>query len=313
MKISAHHKSRGDKVKLIDDFYERFDVAYISKTFNLPHNKKIPQLTQMPLADEIYLGGTGFAIEDIDGKERYHKNKDPDLPHDIEHIMPDFGLYSDLTRNTAFGFLTRGCPNACGFCILNGKEGKQSVQVADLSEFWNGQRSITIMDANLLACDNVEGLIKSLAESKASVDFTQGLDARYVDEDTARLLCRVNIKMAHFAFDLMCNETEIIRGLTFFRKYFNKSDRQCRVYILTNYNTTHAEDWYRVQKVIELGYSPDVRIYRKGTHSQFLTDLAGWSNNIRIYRSTSFADFIPRKDGKRCGELYKSILSEGRI
>jgi hypothetical protein len=313
MKISAFYRKQGDTVKLIDDFSERFDIAYCSKTFNLPNNKKIPQLIQIPLADEIYLGGTGFAIEDIDGKERYRKEKDPALPYYIEHITPDFGLYSDLTRNTAFGFLTRGCPNACGFCILNGKEGNRSVQVADLSEFWSGQRNVTIMDANLLACENAEDLIKSLAESSASINFTQGLDARYVNDDTAQLLCRVNIKMVHFAFDLMQNETDIIRGLTLFRKHFKKSDRQCRVYILTNYNTTHAEDWYRVQKVIELGYSPDVRIYRKGTHSQFLIDLAGWANNIRIYRSTSFADFIPRRDGKRCGELYKSILSGGII
>jgi hypothetical protein len=308
MKISAYWKQFDCTVKLIDDFSERFDIAYCSKTFNLPNNKKIPQFTQMPLADEIHSGGTGFAIEDINGKERYRKNKDPGLPHKIEHCYPDYGLYSELTKNTAFGFLTRGCPNSCGFCVVSGKEGTQSVHVADLSEFWSGQRNITIMDANLLACGNAENLIVSLIESNANINFTQGLDARYIDENTARLLCGINIKMVHFAFDLMHNEAAVIRGLSQFRKHFKKCDRHCKVYILTNYNTTHAEDWYRVKKVIELGYQPDMRIYRKGTHSQFLTDLAGWANNCRIYRSCSFADFVPRKDGKRCGELYHSIL-----
>jgi hypothetical protein len=80
------------------------------------------------------------------------------------------------------------------------------------------------------------------------------------------------------------------------------------VYILTNFDTTHAEDWYRVKKVIELGYQPDVRVYQKGTHSRFLTDLARWANLSRFRRSFSFEDYIPRKDGKRCGELYKNIL-----
>ena len=69
MKLSAYHKSRGDTVKLIDDFSERFDIAYCSKTFNLPAIKKIPQLPCMPLADEIHLSGTGFGIYTVDGKE----------------------------------------------------------------------------------------------------------------------------------------------------------------------------------------------------------------------------------------------------
>jgi radical SAM superfamily enzyme YgiQ (UPF0313 family) len=161
MKISAYHKSRGDTVKLIDDFAERFDKAYCSKTFNLPGIKRIPQLTQMPLADEIYLGGTGFGIEVIDGRERYRKDKDPALPPFLEHFYPDYGLYSELTRDTAFGFLTRGCPNGCGFCAVSGKEGERSVRVADLPEFWRGQRNIKLMDANLLACGNAAELLIS--------------------------------------------------------------------------------------------------------------------------------------------------------
>ena len=311
MKISAYHKLRGDTVKLIDDFSERFDVAYCSKTFNLPAIKKIPQLPCMPLADEIRMGGTGFAINVCDGRERYIAGLDPALPRDMEHIYPDYGLYPELTKGTAFGFLSRGCPNRCGFCVVSGKEGVKSVQAAELDEFWYGQRNITLMDANLLACDNAADLLMELAYSGAGVDFTQGLDARYVDEDTARLVCGVDIKMVHFAFDLMRNEGAIIRGLTLFRKHFKKSDRHCKVYILTNYNTTHAEDWYRVKKVIELGYQPDVRIYQKGTHSRFLTDLSRWANLSRLYRSFSFADYVPRKDGKRCGELYHNILKEG--
>ncbi len=310
MKISAYHKARGDTVKLINDFTERFDLAYCSKTFNLPTIKKIPRLMRMPLADKIILGGTGFCIEVINGRERYIKNKDPGLPSEIEHNYPDYqGLYPELTKDRAFGFLTRGCPNACPFCLVSCKEGTKSVHTADLSEFWRGQRNITLMDANLLACDEAEELLTSLIQSRAILDFTQGLDARYVTEDTARLLGDMRISMIHFAFDLMKNEADIIRGLALFRKYTRLTDRNCKVYILTNYNTTFAEDWYRVKKVIELGFQPDVRIYQKGTHDRFLTDLSRWANLSRLYRACSFRDYIPRKDGKTCGELYQSILN----
>ena len=114
--------------------------------------------------------------------------------------------------------------------------------------------------------------------------------------------------MIHFAFDLLKNEADIVRGLDLFKKYTTTTCRERKVYILTNYNTTHAEDWYRAKKVIELGFQPDVRIYRKGTHSRFLTDLSRWANLSRLYRTCSFAEYIPRKDGKNCGELYRDIL-----
>jgi hypothetical protein len=256
MKISAYHKARGDDVKLIDDFGERFDVAYCSKTFNLLNIKKIPLLPALPLADEVHLGGTGYAIDVIGGRERYDKSKDAPLPADVEHIYPDYGLYPQLTEGTAFGFLTRGCPNACPFCVVSAHEGVKCVQVADLSEFWCGQRNIKLMDANLLACDNRESLIRSLAESGARIDFTQGLDARFIDHGIAELLCKCNISAVHFAFDVMRNEYAVIKGLEIFRAAFSGNDRALKVYVLTNYNTSHAEDWYRVRRVMELGYHP---------------------------------------------------------
>jgi hypothetical protein len=310
MKFSAYHKARGDTVKLIDDFGERFDAAYISKTFNLPLIAKIPTPPRLPHADKVFCGGTGFAISAEGGRERYDKAKDAPLPADIEHIYPDYGLYPELTRGTAFGFLTRGCPNDCGFCVVSGKEGAKSVKVAELAEFWRGQRNIKLMDANLLACKDREALIQQLIASKARIDYTQGLDARLMDDDTAELICRTNIEMVHFAFDLMKNETAVLRGLTAFRRHYRGSDRNCKVYVLTNYNTTYAEDWYRVRRVIELGYQPDVRIYQKGTHDRFLTDLARWANNSRLYRSCGFRDYVPRKDGRRCGELYHDIIGK---
>jgi hypothetical protein len=308
MKLAAHHAAQGDSVKLIDDFSERFDVVYCSKTFNLPAIRKIPQIPCMPNADIVHTGGTGFAIKVENGREIYKKRRNMPLPRNVEHTYPAYGLYPALTKDRAYGFLTRGCPNNCGFCVVGQKEGQKSVHRADLSEFWRGQGNITLMDANLLACPDREQLLETLAVSRARIDYTQGLDARFITEDVARLVCRTNISMVHFAFDLMRNEAAIIRGLKVFRRYFQRSDRYCKVYVLTNYDTTPAEDWYRVRKVIELGYRPDVRIYQKGTHSQFLTDLARWANNSRLYRACAFEDYVPRKDGQRCGELYQKIL-----
>jgi hypothetical protein len=48
----------------------------------------------------------------------------------------------------------------------------------DLKSFWNGQKFITLLDPNLLACKEHMELLKQLGDSKAYIDFTQGLDAR---------------------------------------------------------------------------------------------------------------------------------------
>lgn len=300
MKISAWHKQRGDKVEFVLPI-KHYDKIYVSKVFS-------DEYTAMPnfclQADEIVYGGTGFAITVENGKEVYHKDRDPNLPYEIEHIYPDYSLYPDLTKDTAYGFLTRGCCNNCDFCVVSKKEGLCSKKVADLSEFWRGQKNIELLDANMLACKERLQLLEQLIESGARVNFNQGLDARFITVEVAELLKKIKIKYAHFAFDFMKNEKAIIRGLEIYKKIVGGSDSNSVVYVLTNFNTTIEEDLYRVQKIREVGFLPDIRIYRKPTAPQIIRDLQRWCNNRFIFRSCEFMDYVPRKDGKTIRELY---------
>lgn len=306
MKISAYHKAKGDEVEWCNPT-SRYDVVYQCKVFGSTYSDDIKFL---PKADKIIKGGTGYAIEVANGKEIYHKELDKPLPYEIEHQYPDYSLYPEFTKDTAYGFMTRGCCNNCSFCIVSKKEGLCSQKVADLSEFWKGQKYIKLLDPNLLACKERKELLQQLIESKAKIDFTQGLDARFVTDEIAELICQCKINIVHFAFDFMKNEKAIIRGLETFKKHFKKSGRALKVYVLTNYNTTHQEDWYRVKLITELGYQPYIMIYQKGTHDRFLTDLSRWCNSSFLFRSTSFENYVPRKDGKACKELYLDILKE---
>jgi hypothetical protein len=86
-------------------------------------------------------------------------------------------------------------------------------------------------------------------------------------------------------------------------------ETQCYVYVLTNFNTTFEEDWYRVCKIQEVGLDPDIRIYRKSTAPQILRDLQRWCNNRFLYRSCHFFDYVPRTDGKTIKEIYPEIIS----
>ena len=309
MKISAYHKRNGDNVQwydpLFDSLGESYDIVYMSKIFGSEYTQDYPYYVN---AKKIIKGGTGYCIDIVEGKEVFDNAKHRDLPDIVEHIYPDYSLYPQYTKNTAYGFLTRGCCNNCSFCIVSKKEGICSHKVANLNEFWIDQKNIKLLDANLLACKEHVELLQQLADSKARVDFTQGLDARFLNERNLEILNEINIQMLHFAFDFMKFEKQIVKGLRLAREHLKITDRNAIVYILTNYDTTVQEDLYRVQKIREIGFSPDIRIYRKETlpKRHILRDLQRWANNRFIYRSCEFMEYVPRNDGKTIRETYFS-------
>lgn len=303
MKISAYHKAKGDEVEFINHLMH-YDKVYVSKVFGDEYTQIDNTIID---ADEIVYGGTGFAITIENGKEVYHKDRDKDLPYEIEHIYPDYSLYPELTKNKAYGFLTRGCPNNCSFCHVTQKEGICSHKVADLSEWWNGQKEIVLLDANLLACKDRKELLQQLIDSGAKVDFTQGLDARFITTEIAEMLKQIKTKVWHFAFDFMKNEKQIIKGLKTFVDIVHPNDRDAIVYMLTNYDTTFEEDYYRVQMIRDVGLLPDVRIYRKNSlpKRHITRDLQRWCNNRLLYRSIpDFMDYVPRTDGLTIKQIY---------
>lgn len=194
MKLSAYHKAQGDDVEWWNGFVH-YDRVYQSKVFDETYTEDMDFCI---MADEVVKGGTGY---DLDNK----------LPNEIEHICPDYSIYG--ITDTAYGFLTRGCPRACPFCIVSAKEGRKSNAVADLDEFYRGQRNIELLDPNLLASKDHENLLMQLAESKAWVNFNQGLDARLLTKDNIELINNVHVKNIHFAWDFLGNESQIRGGV----------------------------------------------------------------------------------------------------
>lgn len=288
MKLSAYHKQRGDTVELLDHI-SHYDFVYASKVFNFTEDVESKAIVY---ADEIRRGGTGYCITVKNGKEIFDNSKNHSLPDEIEHIYPDYSLFPDYKY--AVGFLTRGCPRGCGFCVVGKKEGLCSRQVAALSEFWRGQKEIKLLDPNLLACENHEQILKQLADSKASIDFTQGLDIRLVNPDNIALLNNIKTKVIHFAWDNP--KQDLTDYFKLFAKHTNiKSDSNKSVYVLTNYNSTIDEDLYRIYTLRDLGYLPYAMIYQKETADKQHRDLQRWCNNRLIFRSCpNFKDYKKR-------------------
>lgn len=307
MKISAYHKSTGSTCEWWSKDGQ-YDVVYMSKVFSGTYSPDIPAPDN---ARHVVRGGTGYAIDTIGGREIYDRSADKALPQHVEHIYPDYSLYpkytgygQPLTRQTAYGFLTRGCPRGCSFCHVANKEGRKSVQVADLEEFWHGQGNIELLDPNILACQDRDGLLARLADSRAKVNVSQGLDARLIDMHTADLLTRIRLKAPHFAMDTMEQMDAVARGLRNYKDAYYKAHgkwnwRYGMVYVLTNYDTTHAEDMERIRLIRDCGFHPYIMIYSKPSAPTITRRLARWCNNVAFYaKYDSFTDY-QRNEYKR--------------
>ena len=281
MKISAWHKGIGDTVEWYDPMYSgHFDKVYLSKVFSFTPDFEYPID-----ADEIEKGGTGYCISMVDGKEQFDQSKNKNLPYEIEHIYPDYSIYPELTRDTAFGFLTRGCPRGCDFCVVGSKEGRCSVKVGDLSEFWRGQKNIVLCDPNILACRDWRDLLQQCIDSGALIDFNQGLDIRLMAEEKAEMISKIRIKEIHFAWDRYNDRDIIIPKLKLFASIVGNFPRAHKaiVYTIVNFDTTFEQDLERIYTLRELGYWPYVMIYDKSHCNTRYRRLQRWVNNRFVF------------------------------
>lgn len=279
MKISAWHKQHGDQVEWYSPMFSgHMDKVYMSKVFTFTEDYQYHID-----ADEIVRGGTGY----------YYPDGGANLPYEIEHIYPDYSLYPQF-NDTAFGFLTIGCPRGCEFCIVGKKEGLKSFKVADLSEFWKGQKNIALCDPNMFACKDWKELSKQLVDSNAWINFNQGCDIRVMTKEKAEMIKQMKVKMIHFAWDRYEDKDIIVPKFKEFKEITGWDKRKLTVYVLCNFNTTHEQDLERIYMLRNLGYWPYVMIYEKEKlpKGHITRRLQRWVNNRFIFESTPrFEDY----------------------
>ena len=106
MKISAYHKSQGDTVEWHNSF-DTYDRLYMAKVFSFTPDYAYVIAN---VRGEVVRGGTGYDVSSS-------------LPGDMDRLQPDYSLYPTVDSRTSYGFLTRGCPNRCRWCVVPQKEG----------------------------------------------------------------------------------------------------------------------------------------------------------------------------------------------
>lgn len=289
MKLSAYHKAHGDMVEWYDPF-ECYDLLYMAKVFSFTSDYRYC----INNAGEVIKGGTGYDIHSV-------------LPDEVDRLQPDYSIYPSIADNTAYGFLTRGCPNHCKWCIVPQKEGNIRPYMDIDAITMNGSRPYAIlMDNNVLASDYGLSQIEKIVHRKYHVDFNQALDARLVTPEIAIQLARVKwIKRIRFGCDTPGQITECERAIDLIRTAGYKGGffLYC---IIMEYEESYKRinHWKNHKKVI-----PFAQPYRNPNNKaqvipQWQKDMARWVNRKEIYRTCDFEEFEPRK-GFKCKEyLY---------
>lgn len=292
MKLSAWHKDKGDTVRLLNaddvlkgqDLFDQPDKIYAALVFDENVSKQSEcnfSIAQRLASMGVEIGGTGWNL-----KKR--------LPDEIERTKPDYGLYG---IDYGMGYLSRGCIYKCGPCVVWKKEGNVH-HVAWPWEIVNERsKDLVIMDGIFNDSPHWQQKAEWLIENNYTVDITQGMNIRSIDESAAELIKALKHRnKVHFAFDHVDYEPEVRRGIeALLRAGFRADD--LTLYVLVNYNSTFEQDMQRIKVLEECGVNPYVMVYNKKNAPQRIRDLQRWCNSIPPMRKVCrFEDYKPRKE-----------------
>lgn len=300
-KIARYWRNRGGQIEWATPM-KHYDIIYMSKVFNFS-----PDDTYIYDADEIVKGGTGY---------------DPasQLPEEIDRLQPDYSIYPNVPKDTAYGFLTRGCPNKCKWCVVPKKEGaiRPYMDVDEIAI--EGRRKLVLMDNNILAAgDYCMEQLEKIIERGYRVDFNQALDARLVTEEVAQLLARVkwlDNNRIRFGCDTHGQIAECERAMQLINKHGFTGQYFLYTMLTNDFKECYERIvywWHRTQETRASHQGryvyPHAQPYRDPSNPrhiipQWQKDMARWVNKKAHFVAHSFEEFEPRK-GFRCKQYLR--------
>lgn len=300
-KIAGYYRTKGDVVEWADQM-THYDILYMAKVFRFsPDDKYIYS------ADKIIKGGTGYAISSR-------------LPEEIDRAKPDYSIYPSVPKDYAYGFLTRGCPNKCGWCVVPKKEGgiKPYMDVDEIAT--PTRRKLVLMDNNVLAAgDYCVKQFQKIIDRGYRVDFNQALDARLLTAEHARLIAKMKFikNIIRFGCDTHRLIGECQRAIDLICSYGYKGDFFLYMIINADFNEAFHRIsfwWKKLQDHRNYGDGPAVYAYaqpyrnpnKNNVIPQWQKDLSMWVNKKMIFCKIPFTDFEPRK-GFKCSAYLKQF------
>ena len=284
MKISAFHKQKNHKVEFANMFGE-YDKLYMSKVFTFTADDYMCYD-----ALDIEKGGTGY------------KNYEKVLPYDIEHIYPDYNLYN---INYAMGFVTRGCPNKCPWCVVPKKEGNIRPN-AEINEFWRGQKDLVLLDNNILAHEFGLKQLEETAKKGIRIDCNQGLDARIIAKDVEIQKLLARNKWSRY-IRLACDKKSQMESVRIsVEKIRHYAQRKVPFFVYVLLTEDMEDSTERINFLRNLDrVDPFAQPYRDFENSvvppKWQRDMARWANLKQLFRSTTFEEYNRKITNNKLG------------
>jgi len=240
MKISAWHKSQGDKVDWEFPLFQS-DIIYASCLYE-NHAGLIPI--------GAIKGGVG-----IDPKIS--------LPIKIEKMKPDYSLYPNI--DYSLGYTYRHCPRQCPWCIVWKMSINKDKNHHSIWEFHDPKfKKIMLLDNNLFASPRWRQTFEEIWDANLRL-IEHGFDVRLLNEEKAEALRKTKfIGQFHFAFDQPEYEDVVKHGIALLKKAKVNLNR-VTFYVLCGFNTTPRQDINRVRILRELGVLPFVMKYHNNS------------------------------------------------
>lgn len=260
MKCSTYYRAKGLEVQL--QLIEPRAKAYIPPA-GIPAGT--PVVASMifektrPLAEGLK---TAFPQAVIGGSGWDLNLKLPDIGIYTEE--QDYSIYPEWTQS--IGFSQRGCRLKCGFCIVPKMEGKVS-DVSGIQEIWRGDpwpRHLVLLDNDFFGQESWPQKIEAIRDGKFKVNFNQGINARFLTDETAAAIGSVDYRdvnmrdrQIYTAWDNRKDEGRLFRGLELLKKHGVKPSHMT-VYILCGYwPWSDLSDWeYRRKQLRQFGARP---------------------------------------------------------
>lgn len=277
MKVAAWHKAQGDNVEWWNPL-KTYDWVYSSKVFDFtPDNPYLPENT--------IRGGTGYADVPIWQQ----------LRPEVDALFPDYSVYPAC--DYAIGYITRGCPNNCRWCLVPAKEGSIRPYRHWQELVRPDSQKLVLMDNNILASDFGIAQLEELTRQNYAIDLNQGMDARLVDERIAKILAALKwIRYIRFSCDQQSQIEPIMRIAELLGKYGVKPYRLF-IYLLVTADIEDAAK--RVEALKRLGnitiYAQAERNERQGiVPNKMQLEFAQRFIYSGRYRQESWAQYLGR-------------------
>lgn len=271
MKLAAYHKALGHQVVKYDALWANtFDKIYSSKVFTFSGSSGAPW-------GKVERGGTGYKL--------FNR-----LPGEVEKQCPDYKLYG---KDFSLGFLTRGCPRVCSWCIVNEKEGGIRAD-SDIEDFLRHDKAI-LLDNNVLAHAHGIEQIEKIGRMRVKVDFNQGMDARLIDDGIARRLAKISwlepIRLACDTNEMMHHIGKAVEHL----RWQNVTPRRYNCYVLVTDIDSAVE---RVRFLKGLHLNVYATIFRDYNDFAMITPeqaaFARWVNRSWLFKKCTWEQYRER-------------------